>query len=411
MKLLKAHIIPLLATSIITLNSFGVSASVNNRFSPNNNIPHKSFDELMLQIKRNQSVFLDNLKDITVSQQEETITVTVQETIEQKETISSLTANETVIENKEEKKTVSTTNTVTNQNTSTNTTAETKPVNNSQPVKQEAPKSQETPKVEAPKKEEPKVEEKKTEAPKAEEQKTQAPAQTGKYIGTISMPAVGLSQSLYTDDANTSAQKIVDNQNSAYYGYYYSGNVIVGDHVDQGFYKIKNSQVGQEAYVNGTRYVVAAVILNAKKTSDRYHMTFNDGTYIESKYKNCVLVYTCNSNAFDISIVVLQKPQAQEVKQEEPKKEEQVEVKEEKTEEVQQTVEQAPVETPVEQPTQEVSQQPTEQVQQPVQEVEVQQEVQPESQLQQPVEEQPVVEQQPAEQPVEQPTEIIEVTE
>ena len=117
-----------------------------------------------------------------------------------------------------------------------------------------------------------------------------------KYVGVFSIPSLGVSVNCYA----SAAQSVVDAQNAAAY-FYLQGHLIIADHVNQGFHKIKSCSKGTVAYApNGTKYECVAV-MNGINTG--YSLTTTDGTSIKELYPGTLVAYTCNSNWQSVTMV------------------------------------------------------------------------------------------------------------
>ena len=95
-------------------------------------------------------------------------------------------------------------------------------------------------------------------------------------VGTFSVPGVGLSVNCYA----SASQETVDAKNSAAY-FYSQGHSIIGDHVNQGFNKIKSCHEGTTAYLAGVEYECVAVMSGH---NDGSRLTTSNGTDIRDMY-------------------------------------------------------------------------------------------------------------------------------
>ena len=109
------------------------------------------------------------------------------------------------------------------------------------------------------------------------------------YIGTL------FSVALYTNDGRT-AQQIVDEADSAwiYRGW---GNTIIGDHFDDGFYRIRFLQPGSSCYIlheDGSRedFVCVRVDLNGRNTGGDVLDSNGDSAFDDPD--SDMFMYTCN---------------------------------------------------------------------------------------------------------------------
>lgn len=124
------------------------------------------------------------------------------------------------------------------------------------------------------------------------------------YVGKFSIPGVGLSVNCY----NSASQATVDAANSAAY-FYLQGHLVVADHVNQGFNKIKSCKEGTIAYVpygSGTVEYECVAVINGINTG--YGLKTADGRDISELYPGSVVCYTCNGNWQNVTIVFFQLP-------------------------------------------------------------------------------------------------------
>ena len=123
-------------------------------------------------------------------------------------------------------------------------------------------------------------------------------------VGKLSIPSVGLSVNCYA----SASQATVDAANSAAY-FYTQGHLVIGDHVNQGFNKIKSCSKGTIAYIpyggSSVEYECVAV-MNGINTG--YSLTTADGRDIRDLYPGAVVCYTCNSNWQNVTLVFFQIP-------------------------------------------------------------------------------------------------------
>lgn len=114
-------------------------------------------------------------------------------------------------------------------------------------------------------------------------------------VGTFSVPGVGLSVNCYA----SASQETVDAKNSAAY-FYSQGHSIIGDHVNQGFNKIKSCHEGTTAYLAGVEYECVAVMSGH---NDGSRLTTSNGTDIRDMYPGTLVAYTCNGNWQNVTLV------------------------------------------------------------------------------------------------------------
>lgn len=117
-------------------------------------------------------------------------------------------------------------------------------------------------------------------------------------VGALSIPSVGLSVKCYA----SSSQAVVDAPNSAVY-FYSQGHLIIGDHVNQGFNKIKSCGAGTIAYIpdGGSGEYECVAVMSGVNTG--YSLTAADGTDIRNLYPGAVVCYTCNGNWQSVTLV------------------------------------------------------------------------------------------------------------
>lgn len=114
------------------------------------------------------------------------------------------------------------------------------------------------------------------------------------YAGTFSIPAFGLSVPCYS----SISQDVVDAANSAAY-FHLQNHLIIADHVNQNFYKIKSCYAGVKAYMGGVEYECVTVM---QGRNDGHRLTAN-GQDISEIYPGTLVAYTCNSNWQSVTIV------------------------------------------------------------------------------------------------------------
>ena len=116
------------------------------------------------------------------------------------------------------------------------------------------------------------------------------------YVGMFSIPGVGVSVPCYA----SSSQAVCDAQNAAAY-FYMSNHLVIADHVNQGFNRIKSCSPGMVAYApDGTKYECITIM---QGINTGYSLTLTDGTNIREIYPGALVAYTCNSNWQSVTMV------------------------------------------------------------------------------------------------------------
>lgn len=119
-------------------------------------------------------------------------------------------------------------------------------------------------------------------------------------IGRFSCPSVGLDVAVF----NSSSQAVCDAADSACQ-WYSGGTKIIADHVNQGFYKIKSMRPGTKCYFDdGTNITEYTVQYLMQGHNTGYDLT--DLNYNSMFGRVGFLLYTCNENWQNVTIVVLQ---------------------------------------------------------------------------------------------------------
>lgn len=116
-------------------------------------------------------------------------------------------------------------------------------------------------------------------------------------VGRLVIPSVGVNVALF----NGSSQAIVDAQDSA--AYFSAGNaMVIGDHWNQGFTKIKSCTVGTKAYIYRGDSIETLTCTNVcRGINNDYDILYEDGT--SATTGSWLLMYTCNgANYHDITI-------------------------------------------------------------------------------------------------------------
>ena len=128
---------------------------------------------------------------------------------------------------------------------------------------------------------------------------TAAPNTWDTKVGKFSIPSVGLSVNCYA----SSSQATVDASNSAAY-FYLQEHLVIADHVNQGFNKIKSCREGTVAYVpygSGTVEYECVSVMQGINTGTG--LTTTDGRDIRNVYPGTVMCYTCNGSWQNITMV------------------------------------------------------------------------------------------------------------
>lgn len=115
--------------------------------------------------------------------------------------------------------------------------------------------------------------------------------------GRLSIPSVGVNVALFTG----SAQSLVDAPDSA--AYFPAGNsMLIADHWNQGFTKIKKCHVGTQAYIyRGTSIQTLTCTGVCQGVNSDYDLLYADGS--SATMGGNTLMYTCNgANYHDITI-------------------------------------------------------------------------------------------------------------
>ena len=123
------------------------------------------------------------------------------------------------------------------------------------------------------------------------------------YVGRFKIADVGVNVALY----DSYSQDVVDKKDSAAYFYGWK-HMIIADHKNQGFDKIKKCTVGMVAEIiedNITTTYKCIAIMQGHNTGKT--LTDNNGTLISEIYPGALVCYTCNENWKNITIVFFQK--------------------------------------------------------------------------------------------------------
>lgn len=118
-------------------------------------------------------------------------------------------------------------------------------------------------------------------------------------VGRLVIPPVGVNVALFSG----CDQAIVDAQDSA--AYFSAGNsMVIGDHWNQGFTKIKNCAVGTKAYIYRGDSIETLTCTNVcRGINNDYDILYEDGT--SATTGSWLLMYTCNgANYHDITITI-----------------------------------------------------------------------------------------------------------
>ena len=118
-------------------------------------------------------------------------------------------------------------------------------------------------------------------------------------VGRLVIPSVGVNVALFSG----SDQAIVDAQDSA--AYFSAGNsMVIGDHWNQGYTKIKNCAVGTKAYIYRGDSIETLTCTNVcRGINNDYDILYEDGT--SATTGSWLLMYTCNgANYHDITITI-----------------------------------------------------------------------------------------------------------
>lgn len=123
-------------------------------------------------------------------------------------------------------------------------------------------------------------------------------------IGRLVLPSVGINVACY----KSREQSVTDAVDSASY-FDYGVQFVIGDHQNQGFYKIKSCKVGDIAYIdNGKtqdKYICTSLISGHNNGKALLDSEYND---IKDMNSGGITLYTCNgSNWRDVTIVFFQK--------------------------------------------------------------------------------------------------------
>lgn len=116
-------------------------------------------------------------------------------------------------------------------------------------------------------------------------------------VGRLVIPSVGVNVALFSG----SSQAIVDAQDSA--AYFSAGNaMVIGDHWNQGFTKIKSCTVGTKAYIYRGDSIETLTCTNVcRGINNDYDILYEDGT--SATTGSWLLMYTCNgANYHDVTI-------------------------------------------------------------------------------------------------------------
>lgn len=121
------------------------------------------------------------------------------------------------------------------------------------------------------------------------------------YVGRFKIPAVGVNVACYA----SSSQATVDAADSAAY-FYTSGHLTIADHKHQGFSAIRSCSKGMKASLStssGTKNYICVDRINGHNTG--YELTDANYNSIDSMYPGTLVLYTCNENWQNVTIVFL----------------------------------------------------------------------------------------------------------
>lgn len=121
------------------------------------------------------------------------------------------------------------------------------------------------------------------------------------YVGRFKIPAVGVNVACYA----SSSQATVDAADSAAY-FYTSGHVTIADHKHQGFSAIRSCSKGMKASLStsgGTKNYICVDRINGHNTG--YELTDSSYNSIDNMYPGTLVLYTCNENWQNVTIVFL----------------------------------------------------------------------------------------------------------
>lgn len=125
------------------------------------------------------------------------------------------------------------------------------------------------------------------------------------YIGRWQIPAVNVDVGLYRQSANEGAL-LVDAVDSATFFYADSGCMVIGDHVEQGFWAIKSCEPGDTAVIRGEdgseRTFICDSVIQGHNTVD--YLSDLDGNNLYEKYPGALFCYTCNETWTNVTIVI-----------------------------------------------------------------------------------------------------------
>lgn len=124
--------------------------------------------------------------------------------------------------------------------------------------------------------------------------------------GRLVIGGVGINVGLYSEGGD--AQAVTDAYDSACLIGTLRGNVLVGDHSNQGFDRIRNAVPGiTEAVVmtgsGNEAFICREIITDGRNLG--YAIAGSDGLSIEDRYENSLITYTCNSGAGNDSITIV----------------------------------------------------------------------------------------------------------
>ena len=121
------------------------------------------------------------------------------------------------------------------------------------------------------------------------------------YVGRFKIPAVGVNVACYA----SSSQATVDAADSAAY-FYTSGHLTIADHKHQGFSAIRSCSKGMKGSLStssGTKNYICVDRINGHNTG--YELTDANYNSIDSMYPGTLVLYTCNENWQNVTIVFL----------------------------------------------------------------------------------------------------------
>ena len=120
----------------------------------------------------------------------------------------------------------------------------------------------------------------------------------------LRMPSVGFTVACFWSTSNN-LQTLVDNSDSAAFFPLHNDVRVIADHRHQGFSAMKNSSIGDKAYLEyADRTETYTCIANFKGHNTSSELTDNDGNNVADMYPGKLIMYTCNENWQNITITV-----------------------------------------------------------------------------------------------------------